>query len=435
MTDSFWPHQTRTIQAVGEAINRGIKRILVVIPTGGGKSTVGKALAVSGHTILATHTRELARQSESSFGEGVTVFMVQGHNRPAARVVVIDEAHRYASQRWRELFEYYADAIIIGLTATPCRADGQPLDMFEELIVGAHYSELIEGGYIVPATVFYPNKQRVKGLAMNPVAAYLKYGTGRQGFWYSNRSAHAEEIAQGLRDAGVSAECIGAHVADRYRDLIIKAFLQRKIDVLTNVNALTEGFNAPWASFVGLASPCAHVATYLQRAGRGARSFPGKTGYVLVDLCGAFFEHGSPTEDRIYSLTGQTIRRAQALGALRNCPACGYCYEGGGACPRCGHAVKVKQNPLLIRNIGLRQAVEKKNSDQAVAELMKLRGERSWYWLGTEYKKLFGKWPDLGFVSHDERKKELKRQEANAVRLGRKRGYAFIIYNRIFGEQ
>jgi superfamily II DNA or RNA helicase len=435
MTESLWPHQTRVIEAVREAFNRGKRRILVVIPTGGGKSRVGSALSVFGDTVVATHTRELARQSESSFGTGVRVVTVQGTARPVARMVIVDEAHRYASTRWRELFEHYSDSVIVGLTATPCRADGRALDMFEELVVGAQYSELIEGGLIVPAEVYYPAKRRVKGLAMNPVEAYLKFGAGRSGFFYSNRSTHAEEIAEGLRHAGVRAECIGSHVADKHRDTIIKAFLNRDIDVLTNVNALTEGFNAPWASFVGLASPCSHVATYLQRAGRGARSFPGKTGYVLVDLCGAYFEHGSPTEDRIYSLTGQPIRASERLGSLSSCLGCGYCWDTGGPCPRCGYAPKVKQNPLLVRNVGLRRAVERKNTDDGLAELIKIRGNRSWYWIGSEYRKLFGKWPDLRFVTFDERKRELDRLKADAIRLGRKQGYAFVMFGKIFGEQ
>lgn len=435
MTDSLWPHQTRVIEAVRESLNRGKRRILVVIPTGGGKSRVGSALAVFGETVVATHTRELARQSESSFGEGVTVVTVQGNARPGARVVIVDEAHRYASSRWRQLFEYYSDAIIIGLTATPCRADGRPLDMFEELIVGAQYSELIEGGFIVPADVFYPAKRRAKGLAMNPVEAYLKYASGRPGFWYANRAVDAEAIAEQHRRAGIKAECIGSHVADKHRDTIIKAFLNRDIDILTNVNALTEGFNAPWASFVGLASPCSHVATYLQRGGRGARSYPGKTNYVLVDLCGAYFEHGSPTEDRLYSLTGQPIRASERLASLSNCLACGYCWDTGGACPRCGYARKVQQNPLLVKNVGLRLAVQRKNTDEALAEIIKIRNNRSWYWVGSEYKKLFGKWPDLGFVTFDERKRELERLKADAIRLGRKQGYAYVLFTKIFGEQ
>lgn len=433
MTDSFWPHQTRVIEAVRAAQLRGIKRILVVLPTGGGKSRVGAALSIPGETVAFAHTRELVRQNELSF-PGVRVITVQSPQRPPARVVIVDEAHRYASSEWRLVYACYPEALIIGLTATPCRADGKPLDMFEELIVGASYSELVEGGFIVPCDVYYPAKRRVKGLAMNPVDAYIKYGKGRSGFFYANRSEHAEEIAAGLRAVNVRAECIGSHIGNANRATIIAAFLERHIDVLTNVNVLTEGFNAPWASFVGLASPCAHLSTYLQRAGRGARSYPGKTSYVMVDLCGAYFEHGSPVEDRLYSLTGKPIRSSERLGALTNCAACGYCYESGGPCPRCGHRVKVKQNPLLIRSIGLKLAVQHKNTDAGLAEIVKLRGERSWYWVGSEYKKLFGKWPDLRFVSFDQRKKELELLKANAIRIGRKQGYAFILYEKIFGE-
>lgn len=434
-TPELWPHQQRVVTAVQEALQRGVKRLLVVLPTGGGKSRIGGALSVIGETLIFTHTRELARQSESSFGPGVRVVTVQGNERPPARVVIVDEVHRYASNEWRSLFERYSDAIIIGLTATPCRADGRPLDMFEEIIVGAHYSELIAGGFIVPCQVFYPAKTLVKGWALWPSEATLKYGAGRSGFWYATNAESAELIATELRKVGLRAECIGSHVAAKERARRVALFLDRQLDFLTNVNVLTEGFNAPWASFVGLACPSAHVATYLQRGGRGARAYPGKTDYVLVDLCGAYFRHGSPTEDRLYSLTGQTIRRSQPMGALTNCPACGYCWESGGACPRCGHKRPVKKNPLLVNNAGLRAAVERRNTDEALAELAGLRNGRSWYWVIQEYKKLFNREPDLGWVTSDEKRLELNRLKASAIRQGKRVGCAYIMFNRMFGER
>lgn len=433
MTTPLWPHQQRTIDAVSEALGRGRRRLLVVLPTGGGKSRIGKELSSLGETLLFTHTRELAKQSESSFGDGVTVVTVQSGARPGARIVIVDEVHRYASDDWVRLFDYYSDAIIIGLTATPCRSDGRPLDMFEEIIVGAHYSELLAGGFIVPAEVYYPAKTVVKGWAMWPAEATLKYGAGRQGFWYATNRENAELIATELRKVGLSAECIGSHVAPKERARRVALFLERRIDFLTNVNVLTEGFNAPWASFVGLACPSAHVATYLQRGGRGARAYPGKTSYVMVDLCGAYFRHGSPTEDRLYSLTGQTIRRSAPLGALSNCPACGYCYESCPECPRCHYRRPVKKNPLLVNNAGLKLAVERRNTDEALAELALLRAGRSWYWVVQEYKKLFGSEPDLGWVTSDEKRQELDRLKAQAIRLGKKVGYAYVMYEKIFG--
>ena len=60
--------------------------------------------------------------------------------KPNANVIIIDEAHRSTSKSFKKLIEEYPDAYVIGLTATPCRADGKGL--------GNIYQELVQAGNI-----------------------------------------------------------------------------------------------------------------------------------------------------------------------------------------------------------------------------------------------------------------------------------------------
>jgi superfamily II DNA or RNA helicase len=46
---------------------------------------------------------------------------------PAANLLVVDEAHHVAARTWRTILEQYPNARLLGLTATPCRADGKGL--------------------------------------------------------------------------------------------------------------------------------------------------------------------------------------------------------------------------------------------------------------------------------------------------------------------
>jgi hypothetical protein len=70
---------------------------------------------------------------------------------PPADMVVIDEAHHVVAETYRKIIELYPNAILLGLTATPCRADGRGLGgVFNVLIEAPQVPALIKLGYLVP---------------------------------------------------------------------------------------------------------------------------------------------------------------------------------------------------------------------------------------------------------------------------------------------
>ena len=46
---------------------------------------------------------------------------------PPADLLMIDECHHATATTWRKIIEAYPDAVLLGLTATPCRGDGRGL--------------------------------------------------------------------------------------------------------------------------------------------------------------------------------------------------------------------------------------------------------------------------------------------------------------------
>lgn len=420
-------YQERAIRQIHEAWNSGARRICLVIPTGGGK-TFTADLATRGSKVLwLVHRRELVHQAP---GPAVTIQkLLASGERPEADILIADECQHLApaAEQWNSVAEHYPK--ILGLTATPQRGDGSPLgDLFDQLVVGANYSELIKGGWLVKAKVFRPtNEIEGSGLAQDPIAAYKKIAPDDQGFAYFSRVKLAERFAASFDPEGQldllnqKVDIITAKTPEKDRDDIIRRFRMGQIQVLSNVFTLTEGVDIPAAKVCLLARGCEHQGTYLQMVGRVLRPAPGKDHAIVIDLPGATHKHGLPTEDRIYSLTGRPIRAK--LEPIRNCPTCGYVQPSATVrCERCGYEwpIKLARKPR-IWDMPLEEAVAQAvtGRERGIAKWRKKQAEKSpaekrkeWYklaamgqakgykpgWAKIQYKLRFGEWPHRGIT-------------------------------------
>ena len=237
----------------------------------------------------------------------VQTLLARGARPPAGRLV-LDEAHHYVAEDYRRLVEAYPRARVLGLTATPERLDGEPLgDIFGEIVVSASYSELIAGGFLVPARAHRPDLPLGNDLAQDPVTAWHLYSEGSRAFVFCGRVADAHAWAKRFRDAGVRAAVIEAATPKAERDETLALFVRGVVRVIANVNTMTEGVDVPEARTIILASAFGHVGKYLQAAGRGLRTAKDKPDMILIDLVGASHRHGLPTDDRTYSLQGRPI--------------------------------------------------------------------------------------------------------------------------------
>lgn len=435
----LYPHQARTVQQVRQAYREGARRICVVLPTGAGKTRLGMAicegaLAKGRRVLWLAHREELVDQASRSLAElgvehgiikagraaapaapvqvaSVQTLAARPDALPPADIVIPDETHHAVADTWRAILARYPQLeLLLGLTATPERGDKSPLgDIYDRLVVGATVRELQrtkrpDGATIlVPCRVVAPAAYQLQ-LAEDPIVALYQRarrvdGTIRPSLLFAGSVQEARALAGRAREQGIRAACVDGATESRQRASSLERFSAGDLDLLTNVQVLTEGFDAPRAEVAILARGCAAACTYLQIIGRVLRSSPstGKSDALLVDLRGVVHMHGLPDEERAYSLDGKAISRADKL-ALRQCPGCGAVFEAAASCPVCGAALGRVRAPARVQKaavVEVDKVTPMSRRHAYFVELCAMARAKGWKpaAVGIRYKSRFGTWP------------------------------------------
>lgn len=435
------PYQQRGIDDLRAAVRVGRRRLLFVLPTGGGKTLTSSALigsAVSlGHRVLfVVHLRELVDQTVASLARvGVTdVGVMRGDDgrtnpdamvqvasiqtlarrkMPAADIVILDEAHRSLAASYDRIFEL--PAIVIGLTATPCRGDGQGLGKrYEKLVVGATYSELIADGFIAEPRVLAPRTapdlggvQRIGGdydegalagvmakLAGDIVPTWQKHAEGRTTVVFACGIDHSMDIVQRFLRAGVRAAHLDGGTPAQERADLIARVRDGDLQVLSNCAVLTEGFDAPEIRCAIIARPTLSLVLHMQTAGRALRR--GSVQPLILDHADNVRRHGLPHEDRTWSLEGETGRPK----VKRETKLCASCYAyiplRATVCPYCDAPVLVRERELPVE--GQAEMSEVSSGDAEHAFFVDALHKCSLFGLkpgaaAHKFKDRFGRWP------------------------------------------
>jgi len=286
---SLRPYQTDSIEAVRAAIRRGKRRIMLTIPTGGGKTLTAASVMIAAlgkrkRCLFVAHRLELIDQTVATFARlGITsVGVIRASDRrhdtsqpiqvasiqTLARrkqgefdLVFVDEAHRSnAATYTKHVFERHAGAVLIGLSATPCRADGRPLGThFDELIVGARYSELIAEGHIVAPLVYstpvLPDMSTVRtsggdynqedleravnnGALIGDIIAQWHKHPRQRTVVFAVSVAHSKAIVAMFRDANVRAEHLDGTTPEDERRAILRRLESGETELVSNVGVL-----------------------------------------------------------------------------------------------------------------------------------------------------------------------------------------------------
>lgn len=372
------PYQHRAIADLRAAYQRGSRAPVLVLTTGGGKTVVAadiirSAVQRGNRVLFLAHRHELITQAQRKLSSAgidnvrtiqaasdlgsrtapVAIASVPTLTRwqtmPDADLVVFDECHHVVAKTWRSIADRYASSRLLGLTATPQRADGSPLgDVFDSLVVGATVAELTAAGHLVRCRTFAPPKVLdAQRTALTPAEAYAQYGDGQRAVIFVGNRDDAAAIVPTIPNSRV------VHGQMNKRDRAA-ALTDPSVRVLINVHVLTEGWDDPATAVCILARKAGHAGTFLQMVGRVLRPAPGKQHATLVDLCGSSLIHGTPDIDREYSLDGNGIRRADDRLPIRQCPACGAVFVSAEACPECGRSLTAaERKPLRSTGIGV----------------------------------------------------------------------------------
>ncbi len=412
------PYQFKCEEDIYAQWARGYRNVLAVLPTGAGKTVVFSEIIKKnkGPSCAITHRQELVTQislalardgvrhriigPKSVVKQAVALHMEdlgRSYYDPGAScavagvmtltrrpkelekwldtvtLVVMDEAHHVLREnQWGKAIRMFKNAKVLGVTATPERADGKGLGLhadgiFEVMTEGPTMRELITQGYLTDYRIFVPpsdldlatvslsqatgdyNPNKLKAairkshVVGDVVKHYLKIAPGKLGVTFASDVETATDMAEEYRLAGVPAQVVHAKTSTQDRISALRRFKNREILQLVNVDLFGEGFDLPAIEVVSMARPTQSYALYAQQFGRALRILEGKTEAIIIDHVGNCIRHGLPDVARVWSLDRRERRSRQAPDDVipnRPClnPECMALYERiYPACPYCGH--------------------------------------------------------------------------------------------------
>lgn len=338
------PYQNAALDATLRQLEQ-YHSTVVVLPTGLGKTVYASKLIAGwekGNCLFLAHTKELIVQAadklEAELGyrpgvemniQGVepdtlwqggmtvvgSVQTMYGDRRLAkyARhpfgLIVVDECHHATSATYKKVVGYFQalnpNLKVVGITATPNRADGTALGlMFESVAYQMSINDAIGGGWLAPVAQEYVvvdsldfdgiktkknefgeadfNASQLEAVLTQEemlhklaVPTLEKVGD-RSTLVFTATVRHAHELAAVLnRYKPQSAAAVDGGTDPERRKELVRDFASGKIQFLTNCAVLTEGFDAPRCSAVVMGRPTKSLSLYTQMLGRGLRPLPG----------------------------------------------------------------------------------------------------------------------------------------------------------------
>lgn len=342
------PHsvQAEALESLARSRASGRSRALVVMATGLGKTWLA-AFDVLAHAdasglvtpriLWLAHRAELLTQARETlrrllpagrFGmfvgplddlEAPAVFAsVQKLSRPehllrlapdAFDYVVVDEAHHTAADSYRRILSRLGGAFVLGLTATPDRADeADILGLFDDheafrcdlgdgirrdLLAPFVYQGLRDttdyapipwrNGRFDPAVLerAVQTEQRMQTL-------WQAWGEhpGTRTIVFCCTIAHCDYVARWLGDRGIRVAALHSGPGSAERQTSLDALAAGALDAVCAVDLLNEGIDVPSADRVVMLRPTESPVVFLQQLGRGLRKAEGKERLQVIDFVG-----------------------------------------------------------------------------------------------------------------------------------------------------
>lgn len=381
-------YQTDIIDRVREAYREGYKSPCIVLPCGGGKSIITAEIAKQttykhNRVLFLIHRQELREQIISTFSRwGVdmslcSVMMVQTAARKIdklspPRLIITDENHHCLARSYKKIYEAFPRASRLGVTATPIRINGDGLgDVNDILVEGVSAKWLIENSYLSPYDYYAPSVADLTGLKVthgeynaadiekclnksaifgDVIANYKRLANGMKAVCYCASITHSERMAEAFNAAGIDAAHIDGSTPVQERADIIRRFRSGAIDILCNVDLISEGFDVPDCSCCILLRPTKSLTLYIQQSMRCMRYREGKRA-VIIDHVGNYARFGMPDDDREWSLDKADKKESQKKQAseavtARLCPHCLAVFPPAAICPYCGFMFPAKERNI-----------------------------------------------------------------------------------------
>ncbi|MCY0879555.1 MAG: DEAD/DEAH box helicase family protein [Firmicutes bacterium] len=343
------PIQQEALAALRAALGQGLRRGLVVLPTGLGKTYLAAFFAQEFRRVLfVAHREEILRQAAQAFArvlpERSRAFFMgaeKGHadivlasvftlasRRHRARfapdsfdLVVVDEFHHAAAPSYEALLQYFRPRFLLGLTATPERRDNKDIYALTEgnLVFQETLPQAIAQGWLAPFHYYgvhdpidyqtlpwrrthYDETALAAAQTVTSFVAWVyeqwtKY-RGRRTLAFCAGVAQARYFAEAFAARGARAYALLGDTPREERRAVLQAFADGAVDVLFSVDLFNEGLDVPDTDTIMLIRPTDSTTVFLQQIGRGLRLAPGKRWCTIIDFVGNYRN----VEDRFAAL-------------------------------------------------------------------------------------------------------------------------------------
>lgn len=340
------PHgyQVEALRAIDAGFRRGVRRMLVVLATGLGKTVLFALLPQIGfrRILFLAHRDFLLDAAEEEFrawnGPAARCFREAGDDRAPLHantfdfggprlvtamtnslgnarrlaryprdefdLVVIDEAHRIAAASYQRVVDHF-DAPIVGLTATGFRSNTSDLSRWlDEVVFELAMPEAIDRELLAPLRLFRVatgtsiegvrttggdyHEGALSAAVNNParnariVRAALDF-SGRKGLVFAADRAHCRSLRDAFLAGGLSRVAIvdGETTGDERRQ-ILGDLRTGELQHVVNCAVLTEGYNEPSLELGLMGRPTESPLLETQMLGRFTRKHPGKKDAAIV---------------------------------------------------------------------------------------------------------------------------------------------------------
>lgn len=331
------PYQEEAKASIFKEWDKGVKKTLLVLPTGCGKTIVfakvtEECVRQGKKVLIMAHRGELLEQAsdkiEKATGLGCalekaqstclgswfrivvgSVQTLQNMNRLKKfptnyfDTIIIDEAHHCLSDSYQRVLNYFSSADVLGVTATPDRGDMRNLGQyFESLAFEYTLPKAIREGYLspikamtIPLSIDLSSVSMQSGdfkasdidSALDPYLQSIaeemkKYCLDKKTVVFLPLVNTSQKFVEILNRAGFKAAEVNGSSADRAQ--VLQDYEDNKYNVLCNSMLLTEGWDCPDVNCVIVLRPTKVRGLYCQMVGRGTRLAEGKTELLLLDF-------------------------------------------------------------------------------------------------------------------------------------------------------
>lgn len=367
-----FPYQQEILDAVAaERVVHDRHRNLVVAATGTGKTVIAAldyrnlyANDVERPTLLfVAHRREILEQSlrtyrevlsDASFGElyvggarperwqhvfasvqSLNSYGITSIPPTAFDIVVIDEFHHAEAVSYRRIIDHLTPIELLGLTATPERADGTDVRAFfdgrtaaelrlwdalgADLLCPFHYFAVADGTDLRGVTwsrgrydegelsnLYTGNNTRAAMVIAELRDKVLTPGAMRA-LGFSVSVDHAHFMARVFTEAGIPAAAVSGQTAQHERERTLDDLRHRRINALFAVDLFNEGLDLPDVDTVMFLRPTESATVFIQQLGRGLRRTRDKAVLTVLDFVG-YQNKQFRWDQKLRALTGTTRR-------------------------------------------------------------------------------------------------------------------------------